>query len=54
MNETDLPHPDSILYDLPGGPVHPADVVMSEIRHERRMQEIREMDIEKWVAEIRR
>lgn len=48
---SDWPHPDSILWDLPGGPIHPVDVMLAEMHRENRMREIREMDIDEWVLE---
>lgn len=46
-------HPDSIFYDLPGGPVHPADILLAKHLHETKMRRIREMDLEKWAEDIR-
>jgi hypothetical protein len=38
-------------YDLAVFPYHPADMMLSEIHHENKMEKIRQMDINGWVEE---
>lgn len=41
-----------ILYDLPGPPYHPADLLLAQIHRENRMRRIRDMDIDEWVESV--
>lgn len=38
-----------LMYDLPGPPYHPADVMLAQFEQNYRMRDIREMDIGEWV-----
>jgi len=48
--KVELGHSD-LVYDLPGEPYHPADVMIARMHHRNKMRRIRQMDINEWVEE---